>query len=211
MAGCTVLILPWRTSGYSELWLPHSCYCQTDLQIYLINLSLSCQSHKSASPSVKLQQNPWNLDLKGPGTLALAELPGQNHIMAHLFEWPWEDIANECLWWDDQYSGTQQWMVYNGTMEHPNLKWMKTRGTPILGNLQLPMKVSCSRHPLSVDQGLYKIPSTVSSRNPEVWDISGSCRLQCGADLTAHWTCHWRFLVDTLLGDWRSLGPKVRK
>ena len=23
--------------------------------------------------------------------------PGQNHIMAHLFEWPWEDIANERL------------------------------------------------------------------------------------------------------------------
>eukprot|EP00435_Cladocopium_sp_Y103_P030702 s1368_g7.t1 len=23
-------------------------------------------------------------------------ISGQNHIMAHLFEWPWEDIANEC-------------------------------------------------------------------------------------------------------------------
>ncbi|CAL1154275.1 unnamed protein product, partial [Cladocopium goreaui] len=23
-------------------------------------------------------------------------MSGQNHIMAHLFEWPWEDIANEC-------------------------------------------------------------------------------------------------------------------
>ena len=39
------------------------------------------------------------------------------------------------IWGFHKYRYPNSWMVY--FMENPNLKWMMTGGTPILGNLQM--------------------------------------------------------------------------
>jgi len=45
----------------------------------------------------------WNLGACSDH--GLISCGGQNHIMAHLFEWPWPDIANEWPGWDRQHEG----------------------------------------------------------------------------------------------------------
>ena len=73
--------------------------------------------------------------------------PGRELLFVQNFEESSPDVAfnifvlknlQRLIWRCPKMGGIRKWWVYKGKSENPNLKWMRTGGTPIPGNLHIP-------------------------------------------------------------------------